>query len=128
MLQLSQRAVAELIIGVVRDPVYGFALTIGAGGILTELLEDSATLLIPASRASVRQAIQGLRVNKLLSGYRGKPAANLDVVLDAIEAVQRFTSANAATLEELDINPLIVTNSAAVAVDALIVLRDEAQS
>ena len=126
--QMVPGAVAELIIGVVRDPVYGFALTIGAGGILTELLEDSATLLIPASRASVREAIQRLRVNKLLSGYRGKLAGDLDTVLDAIEAVQKFTVANATTLEELDINPLIVTNSAAVAVDALIVLRGEAQS
>ena len=112
--------VAELIIGVTRDTVYGFALTIGAGGILAELLEDSATLLIPAPRDEVRAALSGLKIHKLLQGYRGKPAADLEAVLDAVEAVQAFVQTHADRLEELDINPLMATPGDAVVADALI--------
>ncbi|MEL7469055.1 MAG: acetate--CoA ligase family protein [Pseudomonadota bacterium] len=112
--------VAELIVGVVRDPVYGFALTIGAGGILTELLSDSATLLVPAPRREVRAAVESLRVHKLLAGYRGKPAADLNAVLDAVEGIQRFVTDHANELEELDVNPLMVTPGSAVVADALI--------
>ena len=113
-------AVAELIVGVVRDPVYGFTMTIGAGGVLTELLADLATLLIPVDGDEIRSAISGLKINALLQGYRGKPAADLDAVLDAILCVQRFVIAHADRLEELDINPLIATPSAAWTADALI--------
>ena len=116
-------AVAELIVGVVRDPVYGFTLTIGAGGVLTELLGDSATLLVPASDAEIRAALADLRVAPLLSGYRGKPAADLEAIVSAVLAVQRFVAAQADRLEELDINPLMATAEGAVAVDALIRLR-----
>ena len=116
-------AVAELIVGVLRDPVYGFTLTIGAGGILTELLADTATLLIPASEQEVREALASLRVSTLLKGYRGKPAADLDAIVAAVMAVQRFVEAHADRLDELDINPLIATPERAVAADALIRLR-----
>ncbi|MEL7000907.1 MAG: acetate--CoA ligase family protein, partial [Pseudomonadota bacterium] len=112
--------VAELIVGVVRDPVYGFALTIGAGGILTELLSDSATLLVPAPRREVRAAVESLRVHKLLAGYRGKPAADLNAVHDAVEGIQRFVTDHANRLEELDVNPLMVTSRSAVVADALL--------
>lgn len=112
--------VAELIVGVVRDPAFGFALTVGAGGVLTELLEDSVTVLIPAARDDVRAEIQRLRIHKLMTGFRGRPEANLDAVLDAIEGVQRFVIDHADRLEELDINPLIATPREAVVADALI--------
>lgn len=117
--------VAELIVGVVRDPVHGFALTIGAGGVLAELLSDSATLLIPARRDDVRCAIEGLKINALLRGYRGKPAADLNAVLDAVDAVQSFVADSAERLEELEINPLMVTPKSAIVADALIRVRTE---
>ncbi|MFK7942148.1 MAG: acetate--CoA ligase family protein [Paracoccaceae bacterium] len=115
--------VAELIVGVVRDPVYGHALTIGAGGVLTELLADSATLLIPACEEDVRTALGSLKVMKLLAGYRAKPAADIDAVVRTVMAVQRFVAAEVGRLEELDINPLICTPDGAVAADALIRFR-----
>lgn len=117
--------VAELIVGVVRDPVHGFALTIGAGGVLAELLSDSATLLIPARWDDVRCAIEGLKINALLRGYRGKPAADLNAVLDAVDAVQSFVADSAERLEELEINPLMVTPKNAIVADALIRVRTE---
>lgn len=116
--------VAELIVGVVRDPVFGMSLTLGAGGVLAELLEDTVTVLVPVSADDVREALGGLRVFRLLAGYRGKPSADLDAVVRAVMAVQRFVEAEADRLEELDINPLICTPSDAVAADALIRFRD----
>lgn len=112
--------VAELLIGVVRDPAHGFVLTLGAGGVLTELMRDSVSLLIPSTREQVKQALTRLKIIALLSGYRGKPAANMNAVLDAVASVQAYVLANAQTVSEVEINPLICTPDRAVAADALI--------
>ncbi|MCX7644255.1 MAG: acetate--CoA ligase family protein [Rhodobacteraceae bacterium] len=112
--------VAELLVGVVRDPAHGFVLTLGAGGVLTELLGDRVSLLVPASEAEVTEALGRLRVARLLSGHRGKPAADLRAAVAAVMAVQAFVVAQAGTLEEVEINPLICTPARAVAADALI--------
>ena len=112
--------IAELLIGVVRDPAHGFVLTLGAGGTLTELLEDSASLLVPASKSDIEKALSGLRTGKLLRGYRGRPAADPRRVLDAVLAIQAYVVANAASVVEVEVNPLLVTPTEAIAVDALI--------
>ena len=112
--------VAELLVGVLRDPAHGFVLTLGAGGVLTELHRDTVSLLVPAPRASVEAALNRLRCAPLLRGYRGKPAAHWAAILDAIAYVQAYVTANADTLAEIEINPLICTPTRAVAVDALI--------
>ena len=118
--EMDENGVAELLIGVTLDEAHGFVLTLAAGGTMTELLDDSAQLLVPASDHEVRAALGRLRMAPLLSGFRGKPAASMDAVLDAIMAVQSYVVANAATLKEVEINPLICTPDDAVAVDALI--------
>lgn len=112
--------IAELIVGVTRDEQGLYLLTIGAGGVLAELMEDTVSVLLPAGRDEVRAAIDELKIAKILNGYRGRPAANLEAVLDAIEATGRYVEANHEALEELDINPLAVTAESAVALDALI--------
>jgi acyl-CoA synthetase (NDP forming) len=122
--RMVEGAVAELILGVVRDPAYGYTLTIGAGGILTELLADTATLMIPASEADIRAALAGLKTAALLTGYRGRAHGDLDAVVSACMALQAYVAEVDDRLEELDINPLMVTPHVAVAADALIRLRD----
>ena len=112
--------IAELLVGVVKDPAHGFVLTLAAGGIFTELLKDRASLLLPASRDRIKQSLFRLKSAPILDGYRNQPAADIDSILDAIEAVQAYVLANAATVEEVEVNPLIVTPTRAVAVDALI--------
>ena len=112
--------VAELLIGVVKDPAHGFVLTVGAGGILTEVMADSASCLIPASGKTLNQCLNGLKVVKLLDGFRGKPAADRMAILKAIHAIQDYVIANAGTVEEVEVNPLICTPDTAIAVDALI--------
>ncbi len=115
-------AVAELIIGVKRDPQFGLALVVGAGGILTELLKDSVALLLPTSRTEMVHALQSLRVWKLVEGFRGK-AGDQEAVFRAVEAIAAFAQAYAPSLEELDVNPLLVLPDGVVAVDALIRMR-----
>lgn len=116
--QMVTGTVAELLIGIVADPAHGYVLTLAAGGTLTELLEDSAALLVPAERDAVRAAILSLRVSRLLEGYRGQPAADVDAILDAVMAVQAYVVQ--ARPQEIEINPLLCGPSGAVAADALI--------
>ncbi len=112
--------VAELLVGVVKDPAHGFVLTLGAGGTLTELLTDSASMLIPATRSDMETALQSLKSAKLLNGFRDAAAADIPSILNAIEAIQNYVLANAGGLEEVEVNPLICTPDEAIAADALI--------
>ena len=123
--RMVEGGVAELILGVVRDPAHGFTLTLGTGGILTELLADAETLMIPASADRIRAALAKLKTAPLLTGFRGRPKANLDAVVRAAMAMQAYVAANAEAVMEIDINPLIATPDGAVAADALIRLREE---
>lgn len=111
---------AELLIGVLRDPAHGFVLTLGAGGVMTEILNDTQSVLIPCPRETLRDRLALLKIAPVLNGYRGKPPANIDAILDAIESVQNYVLANLDSVEEVEINPVIATPTRAVAVDALI--------
>ncbi|HEV7305601.1 acetate--CoA ligase family protein [Ensifer sp.] len=124
--KMVAKPVAELIIGAMRDPVAGPVLTIGAGGILVELLDDSAILTLPTTPQAIREAIGGLKIRKLLDGYRGGPAGDDAALIDAVAAAASYVVANASKLEELDINPLMVlpNGQGAVAADALIRRRN----
>ncbi|MDK4734422.1 acetate--CoA ligase family protein [Rhizobium sp. CNPSo 3490] len=114
--------VAELIVGASRDPVFGLSLTLGAGGIFVELLEDSVVLPLPATKADIGAAISCLKIAKLIHGYRGRPRGDLEATIDAVAATAEYVVKNAVRLEELDINPLMVLpeGRGVVAVDALI--------
>ncbi len=123
--RMVRGAVAELIVGVKRDPQFGLALVIGAGGILTELLHDSVAVLLPTTKAEILRAVKRLKVWKLIEGYRGK-SGDQEAVFRAIEAVATFSQSYSASLEELDVNPLLVLPDGAIAVDALIRMRPPA--
>lgn len=116
--------VAELIVGVTRDPAHGFVLTLGLGGILTELIRDTASVLIPASRDDIRATLQSLRTAPLLSGYRGRPGADIEAVIDTVMALQSLVQTHAGALHEIEINPLICRAAGAVAADALIRMEE----
>ena len=113
-------ALAELIIGVVRDPAHGFVLTIGAGGVLTEILKDTVSFLIPTPRDRIDAGLSTLAIAPSLNGYRGKNAINRTALLDAIMAVQTYVEQNADCVSEVEINPLMCTADGAIAADALI--------
>ncbi len=113
--------VAELLIGVVHDPAHGFVLTLGAGGTITELLEDRTSLLVPSPREAIEDALSRLKIARLLQGYRGRPTVGSHLVLDAVDAIQAYVIAHAESVIEVEVNPLLLTPNMAIAVDALIV-------
>ncbi|MYF51301.1 MAG: acetate--CoA ligase family protein [Gammaproteobacteria bacterium] len=119
--------VAELIVGLHRDPELGLMLTLGSGGVMVELLSDSVTLLLPVSEAEVRSALAALRCAPLLTGHRGQPPADIDAAVAAIIRIADFAAAHRAGLQELDVNPLAVLEQGrgAVALDALVRLTEE---
>jgi len=114
--------VAELIVGINRDPVIGLYLVMGSGGILVELVRDRRILLLPASAADIHEAIRSLRVGALVAGYRGRPAGDEEAAVAAVLAIQKLALAEERRLLELDVNPLIIRphGHGAVAADALI--------
>jgi acetate---CoA ligase (ADP-forming) len=114
--------VAEILIGMTVDAQFGQVLVIGAGGVLTELLRDTVTLLPPFTAAAIESAVKSLAVRKLLTGFRGRPPADIAALVETALACTRYAEANVDSLLELDINPVIVrpAGKGAIAVDALI--------
>jgi acetate---CoA ligase (ADP-forming) len=120
--------VAEVLIGVIVDPQFGQLLVLGAGGVLTEILSDSVSLLPPWTQESIEAALRRLTVSKLFGGYRGKPPADVGALIGAVLGVAKYAADNAANLVELDVNPVIVRpqGKGAVAVDTMIRLKKPA--
>ena len=112
-------AVAELLLGVVADPAHGLVLTLGAGGVWTELLADAASLILPVRDADVLSALRRLRIWPLLAGYRGRPAADVDALVEAAQALARCAAA-VDGLVELEVNPYLALTKGGMAVDALL--------
>ena len=117
--------VAELIVGVVRDEQFGPYLLLGGGGILVELMKDSVSLLLPATRQQILHALSKLKCAPLLNCFRGCPPADLKAAADIILAVADIVENDPSAINELDINPLMVLaeGQGAVAADALICLE-----
>lgn len=118
--------VAELIVGFTRDPVFGPTMTLGSGGVLVELLKDSAKLLLPAAPDEIEAALRGLKMFPLLDGYRGRAKSDIAAAIEAVAGIADFVARNADGIEELDINPLIVCGKGEGAwiADALLVSRE----
>jgi len=124
--EMVSDGVAEILIGITVDPQFGQLLVLGAGGVLTELLRDSVTLLPPFDAASIEAALARLRIGALLNGFRGRPPGDVPALVQTALACARYAQANLDALAELDINPVIVRarGAGAVAVDALIRLAE----
>jgi hypothetical protein len=111
--------VAEGLLGLRRDPVYGVTLTLGLGGVTAELLADTVTLVVPVTGGELTAALKTLRLWPLLDGYRGRARADVAAFVDAALALQALML-NSPRLQEIEINPLMLRESGAVAVDAVI--------
>ncbi len=116
--EMVSGVVAELLVGLRRDPVYGATLTVGFGGVTAELLADTVTLVLPVTADDVDGALRRLRLWPLLDGYRGRARGDVAAVVAAVMALQGMLADPA--IEEIEINPLMVRTSGAVAVDAVI--------
>ena len=114
----------ETIVGAHSDPLYGPLLLLGAGGIMVELVRDVAQRLLPVSASDVGKMIDGLKVNRLLAGYRGKPPADRKALEAAALALARFYLDHRARIADIEINPLIVRTDGALAVDVRVTWRE----
>ena len=117
--EMVSEAVAEVLLGLRRDPVYGLSLTIGMGGVTAEVLADTVTLILPVTEAEVLAAMQRLRLWPLLDGYRGRARADVGAVAAMAVRLGALMTSDP-TLEEIEINPVLLRADGAVAVDALI--------
>ncbi len=115
----------ELILGAKKDPTFGAVLMIGAGGITAEVLRDRVLGLPPLNERLATHLLASLRIWPLLQGYRGRPRLNVEKLL---EVIMRFSYlvADFPEIQEIDVNPLVVTPEDVLAVDARVVVDEEA--
>ena len=100
--------IAELLIGVKRDPRFGFSLALGSGGVFVGLVDDHKTLLLPTHRDEVASTIDSLRIGRLIDGYRGARAGDREAAIEGVMTVAAYVERNRERLVELEINPLAV--------------------
>ena len=113
----------ELLAGAIRDEQYGPVVTFGLGGIFAEVLEDVSLRLAPLSEADAREMIGEIRSRAILGEIRGMESVDTAGLVHSLRALGQLCLDNPA-IAEIDINPLIVQGSQAVAVDGLIILSD----
>ena len=111
----------EIAIGAINDPQFGPYVMVAAGGVLIELLADRAVALAPIDAATARRLIEGLKVHRLLAGWRGAPPADIDALAECMARVSLLAAEHRDNIAEIDVNPVIVHAEGCVAVDALIV-------
>jgi len=113
----------EAIVGLRTDPLYGPLLLIGAGGVLVELAKDAALQLLPVAPADVTAMIDGLKLNGLLKGFRGRPPADRAALESTVLALSKFYLDHRGRIDDIEINPLMVRNKGAVAVDVRVIWK-----
>ena len=118
----------EVIIGARDDALYGPMLLIGSGGVLVELLNDAALVMLPIDQATLSKRMDGLKLNQLLSGYRGRPPADRAALEKLALQLAAFYLKHRSRISDIEINPLMVRDQGrgAVAVDVRVIWRDPA--
>jgi acetyltransferase len=101
---------------------FGHLLAIGQGGIYTEVYKDIEHVLLPTNRASIEKALERTKISKIINGYRGKPELPKEKLLDMLENIQRMLISYP-QIVSLDINPVMLTEDRAVAVDVKMYLK-----
>jgi acyl-CoA synthetase (NDP forming) len=113
----------ELALGAVIDPQWGPVVMISAGGVLMELLDDTAAALAPFTSDEAAAMVGSLKVGRLLDGYRGSAPVDRPAVIDALVRLSWLAADLSERITEIDVNPLIVTARGCTAVDALVVAK-----
>jgi acyl-CoA synthetase (NDP forming) len=114
----------EVALGVVRDPTFGSLVLVAAGGVLVELIHDRKLALPPIDEDAARRLIDGLAMRPLLDGVRGAPPADIGALARAVSRLSVLAVELGDLIAELDVNPMIVSPSGCVAVDALVIPVD----
>jgi len=121
LVQEMIRGKRELVIGLIRDPQFGPCVMFGLGGIFTEILKDVSFRLAPLEKRDAFEMMDEIKAHKILDAIRGMDAVDREILSEMLINVGRIGMEND-TIKEIDINPVIISGSRPVAVDALVVL------
>jgi acyl-CoA synthetase (NDP forming) len=113
----------EIALGTINDEQFGPIIMVAAGGVLVELLDDRALAMCPVSPRQADEMLGSLKVNRVIQGYRGRPALDRQALIDAIVAVSHLAFDLSDSIAEIDVNPILISARQAVAVDALILRK-----
>ncbi len=129
LIQPMITGVAEAYAGIIDDPLFGPAICFGLGGVFVEILHDTVTEMAPLTHGGAREMIRRIKGAPLLQGARGRDRADVEALAALLAALGRFAIANSGRFRALDLNPIIVGKSGAVAVDIAIepIMADAAE-
>ncbi|MFX1376755.1 MAG: acetate--CoA ligase family protein [Promethearchaeota archaeon] len=120
--KMEDEPITELIIGMTTDPQFGPALMFGIGGILVELLEDVSFRIAPITEYDAKEMITEIKGYPILDGYRGKPKADIDAIVDVLMKISKLVS-EYEEINEMDLNPVFIYEKGLICVDARIILK-----
>ncbi|MGM0468657.1 MAG: acetate--CoA ligase family protein [Promethearchaeati archaeon] len=124
---MAKEPIAELIIGMTTDPQFGPALMFGIGGILVELLEDVSFRIAPITDYDAKEMIHEIKGFPLLDGFRGRPKADIDAIVDTLMKISNVVMENE-DIYEMDLNPVFIYEDGLVCVDARIILKSDQEN
>jgi acetyltransferase len=113
----------EIVLGIKNDRQFGPLIAAGLGGIMVELLRDTAVRLVPVDEQAARAMLASLKGHALLTGFRGKPGVDIDGLVDTICRLSELAHDLSDVIDQIDVNPVIASASGVMAADALIVCR-----
>ncbi len=120
--QMASEPITELIIGMTTDAQFGPALMFGIGGILVELLEDVSFRIAPITEYDAKEMIKEIKGFPILDGYRGKPKADLNAIVETLMKISDLVTKHE-EINEMDLNPVFIYNKGLMCVDARIILK-----
>ena len=124
LVQEMIRGKRELVVGLIRDPQFGPCVMFGLGGIFTEILKDVSFRLAPLEKRDALEMMGEIKAHKILDAIRGMDAVDREILSEMLINVGRIGMEND-TIKEIDINPVIISGSRPIAVDALVVLQSK---
>ena len=122
LVQPYVRGGAELLAGVIQDPVFGPLVAFGPGGVLAELIGDAGFRIAPLTDVDAEELVLGGKAGRLVRGLRGSPPVDAPALIDLVHRLARL-AADVPEVAELDLNPVLALESGYVAVDARVRLR-----
>jgi len=120
--KMANEPITELILGMTTDAQFGPALMFGIGGILVELLEDVSFRIAPITEYDAQEMIKEIKGFPILDGYRGKPKADIDAIVQTLLKVSDFVIKHE-EIYEMDLNPVFIYDKGLICVDARIILK-----
>ncbi|MFX1572096.1 MAG: acetate--CoA ligase family protein [Promethearchaeota archaeon] len=122
--KMADEPITELIIGMTTDAQFGPALMFGIGGILVELLEDVSFRIAPITEYDANEMIHEIKGFPILDGYRGKPKADLDAIVETLLKISDLVVKHE-EINEMDLNPVFIYEKGLICVDARIILKKD---